>query len=157
MLRESRREGDRMKRRISVCFAAACAAACTPTPQTAPSDNRVLLPRAGGRVGGETVYGAVLGPFASLNDDCSVKSFARVRILQQPANGSAVVAVRRGTASFEANNLFARCNGAPVSAPFVVYTPRDGFVGRERFRFEVVFSDGERRILAPELSIGPRP
>jgi hypothetical protein len=147
-----------MTRRIFVFSAAlaAVAAACTPTPQMPPSENRSLLPR-GGRVEGQTVYRSILGPFASLNDDCSVRSFARVRIIEPPPNGRADVIVRSGVASFEANNLFARCNGAPVTAPFVVYTPRDGFTGQDRFRFEVLFADGERRVLSPVLTIGSRP
>jgi hypothetical protein len=133
------------------------AGACTPTARSVPSDERVLLSRAGGRVTGEAVFGAVFGPFASLNDDCTVRSSARVRILRQPSNGTALVVVRRGVASFEANNLFARCNGAPVTAPFVVYTPRTGFVGEERFSVEIVFADGERRVLSPVVNVRPQP
>ncbi len=130
--------------------------ACTPVAQTPPSDNRSLLPF-GGRVSGETVFSSRFGPFSSLNDDCSVQSHARVRILQQPANGVARVALRHGVAAFTANNAFARCNGAPITGTYVEYTPRAGFVGQDRMRFEIVFSDGERRVLSPEMNVRPRP
>jgi hypothetical protein len=143
----------------TAAFAASLAlalSACVPAGLTPPSDDRSLLPQRG-RVAGELVFGSSLGPFSSLNDDCTVQSHARVRILQPPQNGVARVALRRGVASFTANNSFARCNGSPITGTYVDYTPRDGFVGTDRFRIEIVFADGERRVLAPELTVRPRP
>jgi hypothetical protein len=119
-----------------------------------PSDNQQLLPPRGGIVSGySTSTGSLFGPFSSLNDDCTVRSHARVRILQQPANGVARVVTRPGQAAFAANNTFARCNGAPITGTFVDYTPKPGYVGPERFRFEIVFRDGERRVLTPEFTV----
>jgi hypothetical protein len=132
-------------------------ASCTHVGQTVPSDNRALLPASGGRVSSDTVFGSHFGPFSSLNDDCSVRSNARARILQKPRNGSARAVTAHGVAAFSANNAFARCNGAPIIGTYVVYAPRPGFVGKDSFRFELVFEDGERRVLTPELNIGPRP
>jgi hypothetical protein len=142
---------------VAMCVVAAAMAGCVAAPQTAPSDNRVLLSGTSERVVGETVYGANFGPFARLNDDCSVRAFARVRILEQPRNGRAVVVLEDGVASFSANNAFARCNGSPLRAPIVSYTPREGFTGIDRFRFEIIFPNGERRVLSPELTVKPRP
>jgi hypothetical protein len=135
---------------------AAFVMACTPAAYTPPSDDRSQLPRGGGRIEGQLVYGSIFGPFASLNDDCSVQSVARVRIVESPRNGRADVVIRSGVASFEANNLFARCNGAPVTGPFVIYRPSEGFVGQDRFRFEVAFRDGERKTFTPVLTVGAR-
>jgi hypothetical protein len=125
-------------------------------PVTAPSDGRQLLPPRGGVVSGySTSRGSLFGPFSSLNDDCSVQSHARVRILQQPANGAARVVVRRGQAAFTANNSFARCNGTPITGTFVDYTPRPGYAGPEQFRFEITFRDGERRVITPVFEVQP--
>jgi hypothetical protein len=119
-----------------------------------PSDNQQLLPPRGGVVSGySTSTGSLFGPFSSLNDDCTVQSHARVRILQQPANGVARVVTRRGPASFTADNTFARCNGTPITGTFVDYTPKPGFSGPERFRFEIVFRNGERRVLTPDFTV----
>jgi hypothetical protein len=84
-----------------------------------------------------------------------VQSHARVRILQQPANGVARVVVRRGQAAFTANNSFARCNGTPITGTFVDYTPRSGYAGPERFRFEITFRNGERRVITPVFEVQP--
>jgi hypothetical protein len=119
-----------------------------------PSDNQQLLPPRGGVVSGySTSTGSLFGPFSSLNDDCTVQSHARVRILQMPANGVARVVTRTGQASFAASNAFARCNGTPITGTFVDYTPKPGYAGPERFRFEIVFRNGERRVLTPEFTV----
>jgi hypothetical protein len=122
------------------------------TPATTPNDNRQLLPARGGRVTGGEAERAVFGPFASLNDDCSVRALASVRIVQPPRNGVARVVLRQGQAAFTANNAFARCNGATIRGVFVDYTPNPGYAGPEAFRFEVVFADGERRVLSPTFT-----
>ena len=119
-----------------------------------PSDNQRLLPPRGGSVSGySTSTGSLFGPFSSLNDDCTVQSHARVRILQQPTHGVARVVTRPGQAAFAADNTFARCNGTSITGTFVDYTPKPGYVGPERFRFEIVFRNGERRVLAPDFTV----
>jgi hypothetical protein len=118
------------------------------------SDNTQLLPPLGGVVSGySTSKGSLFGPFSSLNDDCTVQSHARVRILQKPAHGEARVVTRQGQAAFAASNAFARCNGTPITGTFVDYTPKPGYAGPERFRFEIIFRNGERRMLTPEFTV----
>jgi hypothetical protein len=88
-----------------------------------------------------------VGPFVTVNNDCSMSSRARVRILEQPTNGRAVVIMKRGEVGFKPDHRLANCNDKPIVGPMVQYTPKKGFIGTDRYVFEVLFKDGERRIL----------
>jgi hypothetical protein len=143
--------GVSIKVSLAAVLAALLLSACRPA--TAPDDDKVLLPARGGIVQGGAAKAVRLGPFSGLNDDCSVQSYAAVRILQQPRNGTLAVVRSSGVATFAANNAFARCNGAPIRGTFVNYTPRAGYEGPETFRIEVIFADGERRLLTPVFTV----
>ncbi|MGL4239592.1 MAG: hypothetical protein ACRCTI_00625 [Beijerinckiaceae bacterium] len=135
-----------------VAFAAVIAlSACTPS--TAPDDNRRLLPPRGGVVEGSAARMVRLGPFSGLNDDCSVASYAGVRVISQPANGTLRVVRGSGVATFGANNAFARCNGSPIRGTFAIYTANPGYQGPEAFSVEVRFADGERRTISPRFTV----
>jgi hypothetical protein len=136
---------------LMAILALAGASGCRPAK--VPDQDRQLLPPRGGSFSGGEARGVVLGPFSSLNDDCTLRSLARVRILQAPRNGTLQIGVRQGTASFGAENAFARCNGSPIRGTYAYYTPNPGYTGPEHFRIEVVFGNGERRVLAPSFSV----
>jgi hypothetical protein len=138
---------------MSALCATVLAVGCTPA--SAPDDSRQLLPPRGGAVSGGPARMVRLGPFSGLNDDCSTQSYAGVRILQRPRHGELRVARGQGVATFSANNAFARCNGAPIRGTYAIYTANPGYQGPDSFRIEVVFADGERRVLAPVVNVPP--
>ncbi|MGL4636008.1 MAG: hypothetical protein ACRCWF_08510 [Beijerinckiaceae bacterium] len=116
------------------------------------------LPRGSGEVvANASVNGSLFGPFSTLNENCFVRANARVRVLVQPANGT--IKIRKGTGepAFPADSPLARCNGKKVGGIIVDYTPKRGYTGPENFEFEVVFVNGERRVLSPRLTIVPTP
>jgi hypothetical protein len=122
-----------------------------------PPEGQVLPRGDGAIVAYANRNGSLLGPFSTLNDDCSVRSFARVRVLQYPANGT--IKVRRGVGdpAFPATSALAACNGRKVAGIVVDYTPRKDYSGPEMFQFEVIFADGERRVLSPKLIVVQTP
>ena len=133
----------------SVLLSGCVASRSTPVPR----GGLVLPARGGDVVVDATSFGAVLGPFSSLNDNCTLQSNARVQILKQPENGTVRINQSAGNPGFPADSSFAKCNGKKVRGTFVEYKPRAGYSGPETFQFVVVFSDGERRILTPTLNV----
>jgi hypothetical protein len=145
-----------MRSCFPVFLMVAALAACVPAGQRVVPPEGDALPRTGGTFSGVVTGGALMGPFSSLNDDCSVSSHARIRILEQPSNGSVRVRIASGDAAFPAGSRYAKCNSQKVRGPFVDYTAKPGYAGPERFSFEVIFRNGERRVLSPELIVRPR-
>jgi hypothetical protein len=133
-------------------------AGCTAANSALISPEGQVLPRGDGLV---VAYasgtGSLLGPFSTLRDDCSAQSFARIRVLQSPANGSLKVRRGFGNPAFPETSALARCNGKKVAGTLVDYTPRKGYIGPEMFQFEVIFDNGERRVLSPKLTIVQTP
>jgi hypothetical protein len=135
----------------SIMLAGCVASNNPPLPQ-----GGLVLPRRGGEVIADaSVYGSLFGPFSSLNRDCSVRSYAKVRVLKKPANGVIVIKKGTGNPAFAADSAFAHCNGKSTLGTIVDYTPRSGYSGVETFQFEIVFADGERRVLTPSLTVRP--
>jgi hypothetical protein len=116
----------------------------------------LVLPTRGGEVIADAgVHGSLFGPFSSLNRDCSVRAYAKIRVLNKPANGTIVIKRGVGNPAFGADSVFARCNGKSIPGTMVNYKPRTGYSGVETFQFEVIFADGERRVLTPSLTVRP--
>jgi hypothetical protein len=117
----------------------------------------LVLPTRGGEVIADAgAYGSLFGPFSSLNKDCSVRSYAKVRVLKKPANGTIVIKKGTGNPAFGSDSAFASCNGRAIPGTMVDYKPRSDYSGVETFQFEVVFADGERRVLTPTLTVRPK-
>ncbi|MCA0405409.1 MAG: hypothetical protein LCH39_04590 [Proteobacteria bacterium] len=92
-----------------------------------------------------------VGPFSRLNAKCGLIGQARARITQAPENGTLRIIRRKSEAGFDADSPLAHCNDAKVPGTTVHYQPRKGFVGADAFTFEVVFPDGEKRVLPYEV------
>jgi hypothetical protein len=118
-----------------------------------PSEGMVLPRRGGEVVANVSAGGSLFGPFSSLNKNCSVRANARVKVLKQPAHGTIKVKQGAGNPAFAAESAFAQCNGKRIGGTMVDYTPRSGYSGPDTFQFEVVFADGERRVLSPTLTV----
>jgi hypothetical protein len=120
--------------------------------QNAAAQGGKTLPAKGGVVEATAgANGSTLGPFSSLNADCSLKATATVKVLQAPSNGRLRVYQGRGEPAFAADSGFTQCNGRRVPGAMVGYTPQRGYSGEDSFKLEIVFVNGERRPLAVRL------
>lgn len=94
-----------------------------------------------------------IGPFSSLNSDCSAAFFARIRLVSSPRKGRISYSMGRGEPGFERNDPFAKCNDVPQNGPMIEYRPKPGAFGPDRFQFLLQFQDGERRTVDVNLEI----
>lgn len=91
-------------------------------------------------------------PHSSMRGECESK-VPKIRILEAPRNGS--TAIREGERKFEGGTgNFAKCDGKIGVGARVVYTPKGGFEGADRFRYEVTFDSGRVTTYAVSLRIG---
>ncbi len=89
---------------------------------------------------------------SSMRGECESK-VPKIRILDQPRNGT--TAVREGERKFErGTGNFAKCDGKIGVAGRVVYTPKSGFEGADKFRYEVTFDSGTVTTYAVSLRVG---
>jgi hypothetical protein len=66
-----------------------------------------------------------------------------VRILQQPANGTAIISrTNENPHGFRPGSQHYHCNARKVPGTKVVYTPRRGFVGQETVIVEGFYPTG---------------
>ena len=95
---------------------------------------------------------ADLLPHSSMRGECESK-VPKIRILEQPRNGEA--AIKEGERKFEkgAGN-FAKCDGKVGVGAHVIYKPKSGYEGADRFRYEVTFDSGRVSTYAVSLRIG---
>ena len=93
-------------------------------------------------------------PHSSMRGDCESK-VPKVRILDQPRNGAATV--KEGERKFErgAGN-FAKCDGKTGVGATVMYKPKDGFQGADKFRYEVTFDSGTVTTYSITMRVGSR-
>ena len=114
----------------------------------------MVLPLKGGSVvASVNPNGSRFGPFSSLNINCSLKANAKVRVLKKPTYGRLTIGQGAGDASFPADSVFEKCNAKSVRGTMVSYWPKKGYRGPDTFQFEIVFTDGERRIMTPSLTV----
>lgn len=92
-----------------------------------------------------------VGPFSRLNAKCGLVAHAKARITQAPENGTLRIIRRKGEAGFDADSPLAHCDDTKINGPTVHYQPRKDFIGADAFTFEVVFPDGEKRVLPYEV------
>ena len=118
-----------------------------------PEEGMVLPLKGGSVVASVNPNGSRFGPFSSLNTNCSLKASAKVRVLKKPSHGTLKIARGAGDASFPADSPFAKCNAKSVKGTMVDYSPQKGYRGPDTFQFEIVFTNGERRIMTPTLTV----
>ncbi len=89
---------------------------------------------------------------SSMRGECESK-VPKIKVLDDPKNGGAVV--KEGERKFEkgAGNL-AKCDGKSGVGARVVYTPKAGFEGADKFRYEVTFNNGNVNVYSVSLRIG---
>jgi len=91
-------------------------------------------------------------PHSSMRGECESK-IPKIRILDQPRNGTATI--REGERKFEkGTGNFAKCDGKVGVGANVVYTPKGGFEGADRFRYEVTYDSGRTATYAVSLRVG---
>ncbi len=113
---------------------------------------------AGGRVTHVSIVAPVdgvasMGPYSTLRSDCTVSSFARVTLLSTPRKGAIMISQDRGDPNFSKSTSFSGCNNGNVEGPMVQYQPYGHARGVDRFRFQALFEDGERRIIDVRMLI----
>ena len=95
---------------------------------------------------------AELLPHSSMRGECESK-LPKIKILDVPRNGT--TAIKEGERKFErGTGNFAKCDGKTGVGARVVYTPKSGFEGADRFRYEVTFESGSVTTYAVSLRIG---
>lgn len=98
---------------------------------------------------GETVE---LLPHSSMRGDCESK-VPKIRIIDEPKNGSA--AVKEGERRFEKGvGELAKCDGKVGVGAKVIYTPKSGFEGADKLRYEVTFASGTVTIYNVQIRVG---
>ncbi len=100
----------------------------------------------------KTGEAAELLQHSSMRGECESK-VPKIKILDEPRNGGA--AIKEGERKFEkgAGN-FAKCDGKTGVGARVVYTPKSGFEGADKFRYEVTFDNGNVNVYSVSLRIG---
>jgi hypothetical protein len=79
-----------------------------------------------------------------LNQDCSVRAYPAAKIISAPTNGTTKV----GRATFKmgskfANDPYYKCKSTTIKGTAVRYTPKPGFIGKDRMKLRVHFSTGD--------------
>ncbi len=101
------------------------------------------------RATGET---AIL-PHSSFRGECETRA-PEIKILDNPANGT--VAIKSGPRKFPAGGKgnMAKCDGKTGVAAAVFYTPKSGFQGFDKVRYEVTFASGNKNVYIVQLRVG---
>jgi hypothetical protein len=111
-----------------------------------------LLPPAGGRATSVVEQNGSIqyGPFPVLNDDCTRRRNAILRIIKKPQHGRAIISDREGNIRFAEDHP---CNFRRIVATTVLYVPRRGYRGPDTLSFTVQGPVGPVRRLAFDISV----
>jgi hypothetical protein len=121
------------------------------TQSAAAQVGKDLPPRGGEVKVVAGAYGSMMGPFSSLNPDCTLIATAAVRVVEAPAHGRLRVYQGRGQPAFAKGSGFTQCNGRRVPGTMVSYDPKRGYAGQDAFKLEIIFVNGEQRPLSVHL------
>ena len=94
-----------------------------------------------------------LDSYYAVKLDCTPVDWTDVRIVQQPQNGKAAVSKGSVQMYYSDDNPRKSCNGKPVEAMRLMYTPNEDARGDDRIVVEVVYSSGESRGFTYELTV----
>lgn len=83
-----------------------------------------------------------VGSAMALNPDCSSQPGLEARLVTQPQNGTATIETAKDVAQPPPQSPAASCAGKLLDAVVTTYTPAPGFVGVDRFTFQVFFPNG---------------
>jgi hypothetical protein len=85
---------------------------------------------------------ALLDEGWSINPDCTSRTVPIIRVLQQPAHGTARVSTRDDYPHFPPVNPRSACNTIRLPAAILDYTPTQGFVGPDLLSYEIITGTG---------------
>jgi hypothetical protein len=88
-----------------------------------------------------------------LNPDCSPRSLAKFRVVQQPKHGRVDIGQKVDLPRFPANSPFVVCNKNPVQGVAITYTPATGFAGDDAFAFAESGAGGVETVFRMSLTI----
>lgn len=94
-------------------------------------------------------------PHSSFRGECETKKPV-IKMLNEPKNG--IAKIKSGTRKFRkgGKGRMAKCDGKTGVAAAVFYTPKTGFEGVDRLRYEVTFASGTKNIYGFQLRVGKR-
>lgn len=89
----------------------------------------------------------------SLDLNCELLGQARVAIIRAPQNGTVLEQQRDRFPNFGNANPRRICNDKRTKATFAIYRANPGFQGVDRFRFAIVYYNGESNIYDVEMTV----
>ena len=83
-----------------------------------------------------------VGFFAAINPDCSSSGDTDARIIKKPEHGEVELEQGSGfaTATYKQDNPRYACNAKAVQGTRVKYTSKDGYIGKDAFEVEFLYS-----------------
>jgi hypothetical protein len=78
----------------------------------------------------------LVGFYANLNPDCSVVGETDARVIKQPENGTVEVESGTGFSNYPDSNQRHACNLKPSQGVRVIYSSKEGFIGKDTFEVE---------------------
>ena len=89
----------------------------------------------------------------SLDLNCELLGRARVAILRAPKNGEILEQQRDRFPNFGDSNPRRICNDKKTKATYAIYRAKAGFQGMDRFRFAIVYYNGEFNTYDVEMTV----
>lgn len=84
-----------------------------------------------------------VGFFAPLNPDCTSAGDTDSRIIKQPQSGTVELEPGSGFVNYPATNIRSACNSKSVQGVRIIYTAKEGFIGRDQFEVEFLAGGGD--------------
>lgn len=90
---------------------------------------------------------------ASVNPDCTVRGIPTVRILAQPAHGTAVISETEDYTAYPPINPRYACNKTKSRGAKLEYTPAPGYAGADYLSFEVISAEGTDKTFNTQIAV----
>lgn len=89
----------------------------------------------------------------SLDRLCNPYEPARVAIIRAPRNGTVTEELRERYSTYGSDNPRKICNDRKWKATYALYRAKPGFQGVDRFRFAIVYYDGNTDVYDVEMTV----
>jgi hypothetical protein len=83
-----------------------------------------------------------VGFLSNINPDCSSTPFAKVRIVEEPKHGVAILKDDTGFTNFAKDNPRFECNKQRSDGTALLYRAEEGYTGKDAVTVEIVYVDG---------------
>jgi len=92
----------------------------------------------------DTVSGKTMQIFyaSEVKPNCSFLVYPSAQILSAPAHGSTSLKKQKVFPNYDRGNSLSKCNSTSTKGIAIYYTPANKFVGSDRVKLRVKFSDG---------------